>query len=250
MDGRRKRRRSTSATIYIPIAALLIFFLTVYGSSAFLKILRIEVDGTSRYSRTEIINAAGIATGENIILVDTINAKQRIYRELPYISMVEITRSMPDTIIIEIKESQPLATVAVSGKTAVIDSDCKVLRVSDGAQPGLIEIKGLLITEAAVGSILKTGPDDETKLKYTGQILAAIESAGIQSDITYLDIANISNINFDYMQRRVLLGGPEDAGSKLGELSGRIAEIEALSPGDKAGVFNMSHRPWRWEPDR
>ena len=250
MDGRRRRRRSTSAAVYIPIAALLVIFLTVYGSSAFMKIIRIEVDGTSRYSRAEIVAAAGIAPGENIILVDTVSVKQRIYRELPYISLVEVTRSMPDTIIIEVRESTPLAAVSIGKRTAVIDSAGKVLHLTDEAQTDLIEVRGVSALEAIAGSIMKVGPDDESKLRYMIQILTAVEDAGMSADITYLDITSISNISIDFLERRVLLGSPEELEDKLAELPDRIAEIEALSPGDKDGVFNMSRRPWRWEPDR
>lgn len=250
MDGRRKRRRSTSAAVYIPIAALLVIFLMVYGSSAFMKIIRIEVEGTSRYSRAEIITAAGIAPGENIILVDTVSVKQRIYRELPYISLVEVSRSMPDTIIIEVRESVPIAAVSAGKRTAVTDSAGKVLRLTDEAQQGLIEIRGLSVTEAIAGSVLKVGADDESKLKYMVQILSAIEDAGLSGDVTYLDITSISNISIDCLGRKVLLGSHEEIVDKLAGLPGRIAEIEELSPGDKDGVFNMSHRPWRWEPDR
>lgn len=250
MDRKMKRRRSTSATVYVPIAALLVLFLMIYGTSAFLKIIEIEVEGVTRYSKAEIISAAGIGFGENLMLVDRVDAQRRIITELPYISDVKITRTMPDTVHIAVRESVPIAGIAFKGAVAVIDSAGKVLRLDDEPQAGLIEVRGFQPSDASVGSVLKSGADSETKMKYMIQMLSAIEDAGITKDVTFLDVASIANISLDFLERRVLLGGPEDAKSKLMELPERIAEINSKSPDDKAGVFNMSHRPWRWEPDR
>ena len=248
MDRRKKRRRSTSAAVYIPIAALLVIFFMVYGTSAFLKIISIEVEGSTRYTKAEIIAASGIMKGENLLLIDTFDAERRIYMELPFISEAKVMRSMPDTVRIDVRESAPLAAVAFRGIVAVLDSAGKVLRLSESEQPELIQIRGFQPSEAAAGSVLKAVPDDETKLKYLTQILMAIDLTGIQDAITYLDVTNIANINLDYNGRRVLLGGPEDVRSKLEELPDRIAEVIAISQDDTAGVFNMSRRPWTWVP--
>ena len=250
MNLRKKRRRSTSATIYIPIAALLVLLLTIYGSSAFLKIINIEVIGSTRYSRAEIVAATGITVGDNMILVDTLGAKVRVYTELPFISVVEITRSMPDTILIEVRESEPIAFVGYKNGAAMIDSSGKVLYFSDNAPPGLIEIRGVRPTDAVAGSIIKAGTENETKLSYMIQVLAAIDKAEIKKDVTYLDITSIANIGIDYKERRVLLGGPEDVQKKLDELPAKMDEIIGTYPDDKQGVFDMSRKPWRWAPDR
>ena len=251
MEGKRRRRKSTNAAIYIPIAALLVIFLMVYGTSAFLKIIEIEVAGSTRYTGAEIIAAAGIARGENMLLVDTIDAQRRIYTELPFISEVKITRTMPDTIRIDVRESAPLASVAHRGAVAVLDYKGKVLRIAEAEQPGLIEVRGFRPADATAGSLLKAGEDDDSKLKYLIGILTAIDSAGLRDGITYIDIDNIAFISLDFNGRKVLLGGAEDdMKGKLEELPERIAEVEEISPDDKAGIFNMSRRPWRWEPER
>ena len=250
MERRKIRRKSTSAAIYIPIAALLVIFFMIYGTSAFLKIINIEVDGSTRYSKAEIIAAAGITKGENMLLVDIIDAQMRVYTELPYISSVEITRDMPDTIRIEVRESTPLAAIAFRGTYAVIDFSGKVLRIEVAAEHGLIEVRGFQPSEAIVGSIIKVEADNETKLRYLIEILTAIDSAGIRDNVTYLDITNIANINLDYLERRILLGGPEDARNKLDKLPDRIEEVVKNTRDDKAGVYNMSRRPWIWEPER
>ena len=251
MERRRKRRKSTGAAVYIPIAALLVIFLMIYGTSAFLKIIEIEVTGSSRYTSAEIIAAAGIEKGENMLLVDTVDAQLRVRTVLPYISNVEITRSMPDTIRIEVRESTAIASLAYRGVIVILDSTGKVLRIAETAQPDLIEIIGFQPEEASVGSVLKSGADDENKLKYLIEILSAIDASGIRAAVTYLDVTNIlTNITLDYMEYKVLLGGPEDVRSKLDELPERIAEIVEITQGDKAGVFNMSRRQSRWEPER
>ncbi|MCL1835013.1 MAG: FtsQ-type POTRA domain-containing protein [Oscillospiraceae bacterium] len=249
--GAKRRRRSKSATIYLPIAALLILFLTVYGTSVFLKINSIEVIGITKYTSAEIIAASGISAGENLMLVDTLGAQRRICSALPYISEAKVTRSMPDTILIEVSESAPIAAIEHRGAVVIIDSSGKVLQHMSFIPSQLIEIKGFEPADAFEGSIVRPGVDSETKFNHMVAVLAAIEGAGIQSKVNYLDVTNIANISICYMDNfRVLIGGPIDVQYKMDLLPGKVEEILTEAPDVGPGMLNMSREPWRWEPDR
>ncbi|MDR0491071.1 MAG: FtsQ-type POTRA domain-containing protein [Oscillospiraceae bacterium] len=256
MGERRRRRKSTSAAVYVPVAALLILFLTMFGTSVFLKVTDIRVmdisaKGTAQYSSKEIIKASGIVQGDNILLVDTIGVQLRICTALPYIREVAVTRSMPNTIVIEVGYSTPLAMLEWQGEIVIIDSAGRVLQHVGTAPSGLIEIRGLEPLDATDGIVLRVDTSGATQRSSMTEILAAIEMAGIQDKISYLDVANIAKISFGYMKRfNVLLGGSEDVKSKLDKLAEEVSKIEAMTQPTDQGTFNMSQKPWRWEPNQ
>ena len=214
---KKPRRRSKSAAMYLPIAALLVIFLVIFGTSAFLKITEIEVIGASKYTDGEIISASGIVTGDNMLFIDRKNAQMGI-KSLPYVSEVPPIRyRLPDKIVIEIKESVPVAAVSFQGRMLLIDSGGKILEQVGSTQGKVIEIRGIApVSPVTAGSLLKVEADSETRLKHMTDVLKAIENAEIQDDVWYLDVTNITNITFGYIGKlRVRLGSTDDLQYKL-----------------------------------
>ena len=255
MSKKKKRRKSTSAAIYIPVATLLIIFLATFGTSAFFKIVKIEVGGAEIYGVAEIIRISGIAPGDNMILVDTIDAQRRIYSAMPIISEVIITRAMPDTIRIDVKESTPLAFLKYQGEILILDSAGRVIYRIDNAPGGLIEVRGISPADAAEGNPLKAVSGGETQLNYMTEILSAIEKAEIQTGVSYIDVTNIAGISFGYLGRfTVVLGGPDGARHKLSRLPEAVAEVEASVAFDATGRYKIDMSDpsgkWIWTPER
>ena len=250
--GKKPRRKSKSAAIYIFIAALLIIILAVLGISVFLKIIEIEVNGASLYSKEAIIAASGISIGDNILFMDTKGASQNISAIMPYINEVNIEISLPDTIMIYISETKPFAAVKYPGGALMIDKMGRILEQSDIAPDDLIEIRGFTPTSPVVGNALQAESGDDTRLGLLNEVLAAIEREGIQNDVSYLDVSNIAYISFGYRGRfRVILGRGDYLRDKLSSLDEMIADIDESEENDVTGTINMSDRErWRWTPDR
>lgn len=256
MGSKLKRRKSTSAAVYVPVAALIIIFLTMFGTSIFFKISAIEIKtntagSAARYSDEQILKASGIRVGENIVLVSTLDAKKGILKALPYIRDVSITRDMPDRIVIEANYSSEIATVEWQGGVAVIDSDGKVLDHVDKAPDNLIKIIGLNPVGAREGDVLTVEYSGLTRLTSMIEVLKTIEGAEMNDKVSYLDVTNISKISFGYLARfNVLLGVSEGVKNKVNYLPEEISKVEAKGQDDSPGTLNMSIKPWRWEPAR
>ena len=235
MSGKKQRRISRSATIYVPVAAFLIVFFGILGISAFLKIMSIEVTGASVHSKEEIISASGIVQGDNMLWVNVQNAEQSIRDAIPMINEVGISRLFPDRIVIEVKESKAIAVLRHQGEMYIIDYDGRVLEQTSAVPRGLIEIRGFVPVEPAEGSMLRAEPGGGMRLQFMTDVLKAIDDAGITRDVSFLDVTRISAISFGYDERFIILiGAPDGARSKINQLPSYlpalIAKAQAEDP--------------------
>ena len=222
------RRESKSAVAYISVSVVLILGLAVFGASVFFKVLVIEAVGASRYLREDIVKVSGIMIGDSILFMDTNAASQRILAAMPYISEVKIETSFPDRVRIIVTETTAAATIDYLDSVVLIDSAGRVLDHLEHAPQGLIEVRGFTPSEASLGSTVRTGIGDDTKLRYLIETLEAMEIGGIQKNVSYIDVTNIAHVTFQYFDRfTVILGTTDNISHKLESLPEIIAEIEA-----------------------
>lgn len=74
----------------------------------------LEVTGNARCPRDEVLAAAGLARGSNVLAVDLEGAARRVER-LPWVARATVTRQLPDTLRVAIEERTPAALVAAGG---------------------------------------------------------------------------------------------------------------------------------------
>ena len=208
--AKRRRRRSNGA-LYITVIIALMLIAVIFGLSVFFKVSAIEVAGVSMYTDEEVIAASGIEQGDSIFFVDQSAAAIKIKDALPYADEVRISRKLPDTVMISVAESYPIASVSSGGYRWIIDKNAKILEKTDtsGAE-GTIEIRGAEPVMATVGDSLALGEEGSVKLTYLRAVLSAILAEGMQNEITWLDVSNISDICFDYMGRFTVSLGKGD----------------------------------------
>lgn len=221
MAGNNKRQLSKRSIAYAALGIFLISLMTLIGTSAFLRVVEINVEGVVRYSVEEIVEASGLSPGNNLLFVNTQNISQQIRDELPFVNEARVTRNLPDTVQIEIIESREIAIVRHAGTDYIINSagrvvastadgngDAAFIFDNDGNRINLIEVRGVDIEAAAVGSLLRPVFGSDLKLQYMRDILYELERAGLEHNVSYLDVSNIVNVHFEYLgMYRVLLGG-------------------------------------------
>jgi len=226
---------------------LLIVALLIFGISVFLRVIEIEVTGVTKYTKGEIVEASGILSGDNILLLDTAAAELKIRQALPYIDEVSVQPSLPARIQITVSESRAVAVIDHRNTILLIDSSGKVLDRLDSAPRGFIEIRGFTPLEAEVGSRIRPMSGAETQLRSLTDVLSAFEGAGVLSEITYLDVTHISTISFGYTARfTVIIGGSANVSHKLNQLPVFIRMIEEEKPSEVTGVINMSDSSGEW----
>lgn len=224
----RRRRRRSSGTLYITVIVALMLLAVIFGLSVFFKVSRLDVKGVSMYTEEEVIAASGIEPGDSIFFVNQSAAAIRIKKALAYADEVRISRNLPDTVTISVTESYPIASVSSGGSRWIIDKNAKILEKADAESAAdTIEIRGAEPIMPSVGSTVSLEDSGGVKLRYMKAVLSEILSSGIEKDVTWLDVSNISNIKFDYLGRfTVELGKGDDLEDKFWTLKQLVAKKE------------------------
>ena len=226
MAYKRQNGKRSSPMAYIPLAAVLVLIIVIFGVSVFFRVTVIEVTGGSRYTADEIIAASGIQTGDNLFLINSDAVWLRIKASKPYISSVRIERRIPDVAVITVTESVAFAVLMQGNDCWIIDSTGRILGRTDFAgTEGLIRVSGLSFVNPKEGAQVEVSDNYSTQLGYMLDIFKAIHDAGMSRDITNLDITNISAISFVYKGGvNVRFGGGENAAKKLERLADALKD--------------------------
>ncbi len=96
--------------LLIVISNLFVLVHDLFVRSAYFESKTLRVKGAHRLSVKDIMEQARIKTGVNILSVNLLLAKKQLQAH-PWIASASVRREFPDTVIIEIKEHQPIAIV-------------------------------------------------------------------------------------------------------------------------------------------
>lgn len=232
------KKRKTRSALYAPLSFIVICAALVFGLSVFFRVSGIEVSGNEIYSVEEIIGASGIEEGDNLFFINRFTAYSRIKSRLPYVESVQIYRSLPNKVVIEITESEAIAYVSAEDGLWAIDRSCKLLsQVSQAEVSALIRIDGLTPIAPAEGETVAPGEAEEPKVKYLSHILDQIYALDLRRDITYIDMANVASPSFDYLDRFTVKLGPDDEVAYKFQVL--LSAVSKLQPGD-SGTIDLS----------
>lgn len=230
--GRSKVRKRSP--LFAPVAFVLICLSLILAMSVFFKVNEIRVEGNAIYTDEEIIEASGIDTGDNLFFINKIAVGSRIINRLPYVQVVEdISRILPDKVVITVTESNPIACVSAGTELWMIDRTGKLMgSITEAEAEGLIRVTGLEPIEPKVGEIIAPGTEDAPKVTYLKEILTEIEVRDLREKVTDLDITSVANPTFTYEGRfTVKLGSQEDTEKKFGILLSAVAQLTAGDTG-------------------
>ena len=215
MDKRRKK--SGGGALTLAVVALMVIIVKL-GLSVFFKVTVINVEGAQTYTAEEVIAASGIHYEDSTVFLNESAAAVKIKNVLSYVDEVRIIRKLPSTVTIEISEAVPVAAVESSGAWWIIDDKAKVLeRTEDRSLASkYIELRGVEAVMPSVGSPISLGEGGTVRLGYLKNTLAGIRRAGINGEVYWLDLTNLSNVHFSYKGIfTVTLGKGDDVQDKL-----------------------------------
>lgn len=138
---RGKRRLHVLIGLVSVLVAVLIAYWAVH--SPFLDIDRVNVEATRNVTSDEIRVAAGVDMGSATLLADLGAIASRV-EKLPWVAEAQVTRAMPGTIRIKVRER--VARVWVrrpSGPVALIDRHGRIVDDVETAPVGIPELRGL-----------------------------------------------------------------------------------------------------------
>lgn len=161
-----KEKKNRKKLEIILVLFLSIVVLVMFMMSPIFNISEFIVHGNSRYTTQEIIGASRVSSGingfKNIggnykhhISLRYGQAEKNLTQKYPYIKEAIVRYSIPDTVIIEITEREPLMLVPYLGTYLIVDRDGYVVETSgDKEKYNLPEVKGLKFTKYEIGQPL------------------------------------------------------------------------------------------------
>ena len=107
--------------------------------SSLLAVTKVVVDGESTLNEKQIRAAAEVPTGRPLVRVDTVGIEARV-ASMERIQGVNVSRSLPHTIRIEVVERAPIAYLRVGSEIRAIDRYGIAFRTFDKPPKGLLEV--------------------------------------------------------------------------------------------------------------
>jgi len=111
---------------------------------------QVTVEGTHKLTEENVRHQAGISKGVNILAVNLSLARKRLIAH-PRIADASVSRELPSTIVVRIKEHVPLAILDL-GRKFVVNSEGEIFKEMDASEPrNLPVVTGLTFSDITAG---------------------------------------------------------------------------------------------------
>ena len=233
---KRIHKKRTGRKILVTLLLIIALVLVVLFSPLFnLKIIYVE--GNSRLTAEQIIDACGAVPGKNTFLFNTRSIRKNVCK-LSYVNSATVSRVFPSDIKIIVEESYPAAVVPFVGSYIYIDQNSKILEVSPVLEEGqLPSVTGINPTQFHVGEVMVT--DDENKHAVLKDLLQAIDKSDLSGRITSIDISDIYYMKMTVQNQEVIVGDNTELTYKLQLLTEILGKLRE----DERGTIDLTTAP-------
>ncbi len=190
-EVKRKRRRRLKPAFFIMLFAFFFSVLAVLSLTVFFEVHNVNISGESVYSESELLNAAGIKTGQNLIRLNKEKISVKIEKELPFVKEAVVSKSYPDSVNIKITPAKEYAVVEYNGQYVIVDEDLKALSAERERREGLIFIKGAQVSNIVLGETVTITDKEQQNL--LNQLFNFANSSEMK--VTALDITNTVSVS-------------------------------------------------------
>ncbi len=207
--------------------------------TVFFRVEFVEVEGNARYSEEQILEAAHINMGENLILTQKDVIVQRLYDTLPYIDSVTVKKRFPTTLRLVITETAPAAVIATEDESSwwLMDGKGKILEQIDAATAeNYTRILGLYAVSPQISKPVDVGEGHISQLNGLLGLLQVLQERGMTSQINSINASSRTELVMVYQGRiQAKLLNNVDFNRKILILE----EIVAVLGDEEQGVLDM-----------
>ena len=195
--GRRGRR---FGVLYKLLTLVVVCAAAVLALTLFFKVESVEVTGNSRYSAQEIQDACGVSLGDNLYLLSKPDMVQRLHQRLPYIDEVRITRSLPNTLRVQVTEFTTVYAMEQEGTVWLLTSGGKI--VETAAERGDVPlIDGCELLAPSLGGDVSFALELQNRQESLFALLTALESAELTEGVRAIHLGDPTVLTMDYTER-------------------------------------------------
>ncbi|MFF1478772.1 cell division protein FtsQ/DivIB [Streptomyces sp. NPDC058301] len=221
-----RRRLLLILATAVVLGAALVWVL--YGST-WLRVEQVEITGTEVLSPAEVEAAAAVPVGSPLVSVDTGAIEARLLRKLPRLDSVEVSRSWPHGIALDVTERKP------------------VLLMKKGANFTEVDAKGVRFATVAKAPahvpLLDVNPDSTASLRRfpaDALVREAVKVAGelpspVAKDTHLVRVTSYDSVSLELSRGRTVLWGSDEEG----ELKARTL-VALMKAAPRARYFDVS----------
>ena len=190
MNQKRQKRKKRIKNIikYSSIIIIAIIGIVFALTSPLFNIKEIKVENNNILSTEKIVSVSGLKLDDNIFRFLKSDIEKYI-KEEPYIEDVKISRELPDTVKIDVKEKQRDFYIKFLNGYAYINNQGYILEIADKTI-NIPVIQGLETPEEEIAPGKRLNNNDLKKLENVIQIMTVAKENEIDSKITGIDISN------------------------------------------------------------
>lgn len=211
---------------------LVIVAVVIFSVAIFFKVHSVEVHGNSIYDSQTVAAASGLESGDNLLAVNKARVAGKIKAALPYVEQVRIARVLPDTIVLEVTESDAVFSVkSDSGQSWLMSFSGKLLeQVTGEAASKHPTVTGFTITNPEIGAQAKSQNVENLSAALT--LLKELDGTGLATKVSKLDVSKPYDMVLWYTdQYEILLGGVEQVDYKIQYLLAVLQQLTQYQTG-------------------
>ena len=211
----RKRRIVFRIVKWTSLCAILIGGGIYFLLSPLFNIKTITVTGNSKLTEEELISLSGRQLEENTFQVQTTKTQEKI-KQNAYVDTVNISRKLPNEIVIEITERTPTFMLTLGNAYVYMNNQGYLLEVAQNALE-LPIITGFQTKEEDIIPGNRLVAEDLQRLDQVLQIMKSAESNGIKDLITEINVENKQDYVLELKKEKktVHLGDTSNLSTKM-----------------------------------
>lgn len=136
---KKRRKKKTAITLFV-FFVISVLVLCVLSLTVFFKIETISVAGNTTYTAEEILSAAEIDKGDNLIRINGEDLSERLSVMLPFIEKVKVEKNFPDSLKLIVIETKEDFCFANESNCYSANKNGKIIKKYDAAPEDLIMI--------------------------------------------------------------------------------------------------------------
>lgn len=208
---RRIRTRVRIAAVVAAVALLAGFAIYALYFSPWLVVRQVEVHGSHLLQTDDVRQAAAIAHDRPLASADLSGARARV-SALPPVAEVDVSRSWPDTVVVEVTERQPVYERVVSEGFQWVDADGVGFHVAAERDESRI--------------LATTSQDDQRLLRDVATVVHWIPS-DVVPDVVGLGATAVDHITLQLTDDREVVWGSAEQSELKSEVLGTLLQVEA-----------------------
>ncbi|MCO4698430.1 FtsQ-type POTRA domain-containing protein [Streptomyces sp. RO-S4] len=198
-------------------------FWLLYGSDL-VRVERVSVSGTDVLTPDQVREAADVPLGEQLVSVDTGAIEKRAAEKLPRIDTIDVIRSWPDEIELNVTERTPVLLVHQGGKFVEVDDDGVRFATVDKAPKGVPALDlDISRTGSAAASHRRFGED---RLVREAVRVAGAVPESLIPDTRSVKVRSYDDISLELTDGRTVDWGSSEKGKRKGRALTALMKAE------------------------